>query len=159
MCIFLEIGKQCGVSFFHTTKWISYTCTYIPTLLSLPCKPTTIPPLCVVTERQAELPELYSSSPLPCSSHLGVHSRQCHSLSSSPCSPPTLCPFVCAHTLWFYKLVFKDSSFVNHSSASINSSYRLGCPRCPSFLKTSRHIACPHKLMLAFLGKMVSKQR
>ena len=58
------IALQCCVSFFHTTKWVSYTCTYIPTVLSLPSSPTTVSALYMVTERHAELPVLYSRRPL-----------------------------------------------------------------------------------------------
>ena len=59
------IALQCFVSFFCTTIYgISYTCTYIPSLLYLP--PTSRPanPSRSSQSNRAELPVLYSSFPL-----------------------------------------------------------------------------------------------
>ena len=40
---------------------ISYTHTYIPTLLKFPPTPTPIPPLLVIMEHRVELPMLHNS--------------------------------------------------------------------------------------------------
>ena len=57
------IALQCCVRFCCITRWITYVCTYISSFLSLP--PTSpISPLQVITEHQAELLVLNSSSPL-----------------------------------------------------------------------------------------------
>ena len=58
------IASQCCVSFFCATKWISYLCMYIPSLVSLPVTHSPIPPLQVITKHRAEFPEIDSSSPL-----------------------------------------------------------------------------------------------
>ena len=55
------IALQYCVSLCHTTKWINYMYTYIPSLLNL--LPTTIPPP-RPSQHGAELPALYSSFPL-----------------------------------------------------------------------------------------------
>ena len=49
------------VHFCSTTKWLSYTCAHVPSLLNLP---PTIPLLQVITEHAAELPLLYRRFPL-----------------------------------------------------------------------------------------------
>ena len=58
------ITLQCCIGFGYTTTGISYKYTYIPSLLNLPRTIPSPPPPQVITEHQAELPELYSSFPL-----------------------------------------------------------------------------------------------
>ena len=90
------IGLQCCVSFQCTIKWINYTYTYIPSLLSLP--PTPIPSLQVPTEHWTELPVLYSHFPLAiCFIHDSVYMSKL----LSQFIPPSLFPS-CVHKSVLY---------------------------------------------------------
>ena len=44
------IALQCCVGFCHTSTWLSYRYTFVPSLLSLPSTSYCIPPISVVTE-------------------------------------------------------------------------------------------------------------
>jgi len=58
------IALECCVAFCHTTMWISYKGTYVPSFLNLPPTLQPIPPPLVVTGHKCELPVLYSNFPL-----------------------------------------------------------------------------------------------
>ena len=64
------VGLQCCVHFCYTLKWISYT--DIPSLLDLLPYPSPhhVPLLWIIYHHWAELPVLYSRSPLPVSGHV-----------------------------------------------------------------------------------------
>ena len=67
------VAFQCCVSFYCTAKWISYTCTYIPSFLGFL-------PIQVTIEHWVECPVLYSRFPLL--SILDISSVQLHSHST-----------------------------------------------------------------------------
>ena len=84
-------------SFYRATKWISYMNKYISSLSSLPATPRS-PSSQVIPENWAEIPVLYSSSPLAMA-HTAGYRCQCCSLSLSqslltlqPC-PMSTSPF------------------------------------------------------------------
>ena len=78
------IALQYCVGICHTTTWVSHKYIYVPSLLNLlPLPPPHPPPPRVISEHQAGLPTLHSSSPLPI-----CFTRGC------VCTSVLLCPFI-----------------------------------------------------------------
>ena len=98
------IALQCCISFCCTTAWISYTYTYISSLLSLSPHPR--PASLVITVHRTELPALYSSFPLAV-----LHVWCIMSVLLSQFLPPLLPP-LCAqvHSLHLYSSLQISSS-------------------------------------------------
>ena len=91
------IVLQCCVGFYHTSTWISYRCTYVPSILNLPSTSHPIPLFQVVTEHQIEPPVLYSKFPLAS----GLYMVIIHFSATLSICPTLSCPH-CIHTSVFH---------------------------------------------------------
>ena len=90
-CYWSIIALQYCISFYCTTKWISYMYTYILPLLNLPPTPTYHP------SRSSQSTELllYTAAPHQLAIlHMVVYICQCYSLNSSHSPLFPLCPQV-----------------------------------------------------------------
>jgi len=114
------MALQCCVGFYHTSTWISYRCTYVPSTLNLPSTSHPIPLFWVVTEHQIEPPVLYGNFPLVSILYMAI----IHFNATLSICPALSCPH-CVHKsvfcVWvslscpenrFVSTIFLDSIYI-----------------------------------------------